>query len=50
MVGIQYNGCYAVFYKYEKQRFIKIIIDIKTDKIYVVTFYVIEKNQLPVIK
>lgn len=50
LVGIQYNGCYALFYKYKKKRFLRIIIDIKVDQINVVTFYVIEKNQLPVIK
>ena len=50
LVGLQHNGCYAVFYKHEKQRFIRIIVDIKADNIYVVTFYVIEKVQLPVIK
>lgn len=50
LVGIQYNGCYAVFYKYIEQRIIRIIIDIKLDKIYVVTFYVIERSQMPVIK
>ena len=27
LVGIQYNGCYAVFYKYIEQRIIRIIID-----------------------
>lgn len=50
LVGIQYNGCYAVFYKYIRQRFIRIILDIRSDVIRVVTFYVIDKKQLPVIK
>lgn len=50
LVGIQYNGCYALFYKYNKRRFLRIIIDIKVHKINVVTFYIVEKNQLPVIK
>lgn len=50
LVGIQYNGCYAAFYKYIKQRIIRIILDMKADKIHVVTFYVIERNQMPVIK
>jgi hypothetical protein len=50
MVGVQNNGCHAVFYKYEKQRFLRIILDIRAHNISVVTFYVIEKNQLPVIK
>lgn len=50
MVGIQHNGCHAVFYKHEKQRFLRIILDIRAHNICVVTFYMIEKNQLPVIK
>ncbi|MBL7160702.1 MAG: hypothetical protein ISS93_02525 [Candidatus Aenigmarchaeota archaeon] len=49
-VGIQYNGNFAVFYKYPKQMYLRLIIDIKPDKIDVVTFYIIEKTQLPVIK
>ena len=39
-----------MFYKYVKKRFIRIIINMKVDVIHIVTFYVIEKNQLPVIK
>lgn len=46
-VGIQQNGNYAVFYKHEKQRLIRIIIDIQPQKVSVVTFYIIEKYQLP---
>ncbi len=49
-VGIQYNGCYAVFYKYEKKDFIRIILDIKPNKIEVITFYVIDLSQVPKIK
>lgn len=45
--GIQYNGAYAVFYKHEKERFIRVLIDIKPDKIKIITFYIIEKYQLP---
>jgi hypothetical protein len=50
LAGVQYNGCYAVFYKYPKERFIRIIVDIRVNAIYVVTFYAIDKRQLPVIK
>lgn len=49
-VGIQNNGCYAVFYKHENKRFIRIIVDVKVDKIDIVTFYIVEKDQLPVVK
>ena len=50
LVGIQYNRSYAVFYKYQKKRFIRIILDVGLDKIEVVTFYIIEEYQLPRIK
>jgi hypothetical protein len=50
LAGIQHNGCYAVFYKHENKRFMKIILDMKADRVEVVTFYVIEGKQLPVIK
>ncbi len=50
LVGIQKNGRYSVFYKHTKQRYMKIIIIIKVDRIEIVTIYVIEKSQLPIIK
>lgn len=45
-VGIQFNGLYAVFYGYGKDM-VKMILDIQSDKIYVVTFYIISKGQIP---
>ena len=50
LTGIQYNGCYAVFYKYEKKKFIRVILGINLRKLEVVTFYVIEETQLPRLK
>ena len=50
LIGIQYNGCYAVFYKHKNKNFIRIIADIKISKIEVVTFYIIDQSQLPIIK
>lgn len=50
LVGIQYNGCHTAFYKYENKRFIRVIIELTLDKIDVVTFYVVEENQLPTLK
>ena len=47
LVGIQYNFNYAVFYDYSKQKALRIIIDIKPDKIKIVTFYLTEKNEMP---
>ncbi|MCK4647525.1 hypothetical protein KAT24_01180 [Candidatus Pacearchaeota archaeon] len=46
LVGIQYNNLWAVFYKYEND-FIRIIIDIQLNKIYIVSFYLIDKTQIP---
>ena len=47
LVGMQANGCYAVFYKYPRQRFIRLIIDIKKDSINVITFYMITNSSRP---
>lgn len=50
LVGLQNNGCFAAFYKHKSHRFIRILLDVKVDRIDVVTFYVIEEWQLPVIR
>lgn len=48
LVGIQENGNYAVFYKYKKNKFLRIIIDIREiRKVNIVTFYFIEEWQIP---
>jgi hypothetical protein len=49
-VGLQENCCYAVFYKYPRQRLIRIIIDIKPGSINIITFYMLKRRQRPVIK
>lgn len=49
LVGIQYNKNYAVFYP-RGNEIIKIILDIDAAKIEIVTFYMIDKKHLPVIK
>jgi hypothetical protein len=49
-VGLQKNGCYAVFYDYEKNNILKIIIDIRSASITIVTFYIIAKSSVPIIK
>ena len=46
LVGIQYNKNWAVFYEY-KEDVLKVVLDIIMDKIYIVTFYVIDKSQIP---
>ena len=47
LVGIQYNFNYAVFYDYSKQEALRMILDIKPDKIKIVTFYLTEKSEMP---
>jgi|SRR3989344_3712117 len=47
MVGIQYNKNFAVFYEYSKKEALRIILDVKINQIEVVTFYIINKNQIP---
>jgi len=46
LVGIQHNGNYAVFYRYNKD-LLKVILDIQTPSINIVTFYIIDNNQMP---
>jgi len=46
LIGIQYNGNYAVFYKYNNKK-LKMIINLDNRKIKIVTFYFIEEWQIP---
>ncbi len=46
-VGLQYNKNYAVFYKHKKEGIIRIILNIKVNKIEIVTFYIINEKQIP---
>jgi len=46
LVGIQNNDLWALFYKLEKDIW-KVIVDIQIDKIYIVTFYKIDREQVP---
>lgn len=48
LVGLQYNGNYAAFYLYHNKT-LKIIISFKTRKVNIVTFYFINKWQIPLI-
>lgn len=48
LVGIQNNGLWAIFYRYEKEIF-RIILDfdVQDNKIYIVTLYLINEFQIP---
>lgn len=46
LVGLQFNGNYAIFYKY-KNKVLKIIASLNKHKINVVTFYFIKEWQIP---
>ena len=46
-VGIQANTNHAVYYKYPQNRIIKIVISLKTNMIRIITFMVLDKEQLP---
>src|SRR3989338_5492564 len=46
LVGIQNNGLWALFYKYEKKIF-RFIVDMQPDKIYIVTLYIIDETEIP---
>ena len=45
-IGKQENGNLAVLYYYEGNRIIKILIDLSPNKIYIVTFYILNKKQM----
>jgi hypothetical protein len=46
LVGIQYNECYAIFYRHEN-KILKVIVVFATPKINIVTFYFIKEEQIP---
>jgi len=46
LAGVQYNNLWTLFYKYKKDIW-RIIVDIQIDKIYIVTFYKIDIEQIP---
>lgn len=43
-VGIQNNGNHSVMYNY-KEKYLKILLDFAPNKIYIVTFYILNKKQ-----
>lgn len=45
--GLQYNSNYAVFYAYKENLLIRLILDISLNEIQIVTFYIIEKKDIP---
>ena len=47
LVGIQFNGNYAVFYDYSKNEVLRLMLDIQPNKIVIVTFYQPDKTQVP---
>ena len=47
VVGIQYNGNYAVYYTFKEGKIIKIILSFRPDIIKIVTMIIVEKWQLP---
>ena len=47
LVGIQQNGNYSVYYDYSELETLKIVLGVNHDKVYVVTFFVTNKYQIP---
>ena len=47
LVGIQFNGNYAVFYDFSKNEVLRLMLDIQPNKIEIVTFYLPDKTQVP---
>lgn len=49
-IGLQSNGLYALFYEKNKEEYTKIIVNILSTKIFIVTFHNIDKQDLPRLK
>ena len=49
-VGMQKNKNYAVLYSFKENRYIKILLDPTPNKLYIVTFYILNKEQEKTIK
>ena len=47
LVGMQQNENYAVFYDYSESETLKIILGMDSEKLYIVTFYITNKYQIP---
>ncbi len=45
-IGKQKNGNLAVLYYYDENQTIKILLNLKPNKIYIVTFYILNKQQM----
>ena len=46
----QRNGNYAVFYEFNEKRVLKILIKFNFKKIYIVTFYILNREQMEELK
>ncbi|HLC58301.1 MAG TPA: hypothetical protein VJI68_00400 [Candidatus Nanoarchaeia archaeon] len=46
-VGIQKNEAWVVIYNYNKEQALKIILNIGLNKVLIITFYIINKNNIP---
>lgn len=46
-VGLQYNRRYALFYRYKRHQFRRVMVEIKENEAWVITFYILDSKQLP---
>jgi hypothetical protein len=42
----QENNNLAVFYTFEEKRILKIILSMRSNKVYIVTFYILDRDQM----
>jgi len=49
-IGRQNNGSIAVLYFYKEEKIIKILLDLRLNKIYIVTFYILNRQQMKELK
>lgn len=46
-VAIQANTNYAVYYRHKEQKTLRIVLSFKPANVRIVTFYILDKGQLP---
>lgn len=46
LAGVQYNGCWVLFYKDDKD-ILKIIVDFQLKELVIVSIYMIDESQVP---
>lgn len=47
LVGIQYNGLFTVIFDFSKNEAVRMVFEVHPFKIEIITFYLVNKNEIP---